>query len=473
MIQKRCLMLIAAALALIIAAPLSAQPQPQPPLAAAEPAPDEALAHAIAVQAYIQSFPMMDLYRTLWETSFDPRRGNDRTLNEFFDFDRLVTSDDDFVVTPNEDTIYSRAFVDLRREPMILVIPPMGNRQYWFPIADMRHDFDAVLSWDTLGSRGGAFALVAPGWQGVLPEGVKRIDMGTPIGWLLPRFAVNGPADVPAAHALQKQVRLAPLSEWGNANPPRPKPDPADFPRFTRDDLTDAKAYFTTLNHLLRLSPRPGNAQDEALAEWLREVGMDPATDFDWNRLSPETRRGLERGAADAHRIIAARMPSVMPIRNNWQIVRLPRSVSQEPVIAASGAMLGLLWNPLEINSYDVAFTDGAGAPLDGSNRYVLKYTTPPPVDAFWSVSMYSAATQLFVPNKLNRYSVGDRTEGAIYGKDGSIAIVIQHDEPTDPDERANWLPAPAGPFYLVSRHYSPRAPIVTGDWLPPPIERR
>jgi hypothetical protein len=442
-------------------------------VAAAEPARDEALAYAIGVQAYIQGFPMMDLYRTLWETSFDPKRGHDRTLNELFEFDRLVTSADDWVITPNEDTIYSRGFFDLRREPLILVIPPMENRQYWFPISDMRHDFGAVLAWDTLGSRGGNFALVAPGWTGVLPEGVTRIEMGTPIGWMLPRFAVNGPADVPAARAFQKRVRLVPLSQWGKTTVPRPRPDAADFPRFTRHELTDARAYFTTLNHLLRLAPRPGNAKDAALAGWLRELGMDPASSFDWDRLSPEARRGLERAARDAHRIIAERMPRVMPIENNWQIVRLPRSISEDPVIAASGAMLGLLWNPLEINSYDVAFKDGAGGQLDGRNRYVLRYTVPPPASAFWSVTMYSADTQLFVPNRLNRYSVGDRTPGTIYGQDGSIEIYLQHEEPADPRERANWLPAPAGPFYIVARHYSPKPAIVTGDWMPPPIERR
>jgi hypothetical protein len=443
------------------------------PARAAEPARDEALAYAIGVQAYVNAFPMMDLYRTLWETSFDPARGHDRTLNEFFEFDRLVTSADDWVITPNEDTIYSRAFFDLRKEPLVLVIPPMEDRQYWFPISDMRHDFDAVLSWDTLAARGGAFALVAPGWQGVLPEGVQRIQMGTPLGWLLPRFAVNGPADVPRARGFQKQVRLVPLSQWGQPSVPRPQPNAADFPRFTRAELTDAKAYFTTLNYLLRLTPRLGHPQDEAMNGWLRELNLDPASGFTWETLSPEARRGLERAVADAHKVIAARMPRIMPIKNNWQIIRLPRSVSADPMIAASGAMLGLLWNPLEINSYDVAFLDGQGAQLDGRNRYVLKYPVPPPVDAFWSVTMYSAANQLFVPNAINRYSVGDRTRGTVYGKDGSIEIIIQHTEPTDPTERANWLPAPAGPFYLVSRHYSPKAAIVTGDWAPPAVTKR
>jgi len=197
---------VTGALTLFLAGPGSAT--------AVEPAQDEALAYAVGVQTYINGFPTMDLYRTLWETSFDPKRGHDRTLNEFFVFDRLITSKDDWVVTANEDTIYLRAFIDLRKEPMILVIPPTG-RQYWIPVSDLRHDFDANLSWDTVGARGGAFALCPPGWQGVLPEGVKRIDMSTPIIWMLPRFAVDGAADLPQAVALQKQVRLIPLSQWG------------------------------------------------------------------------------------------------------------------------------------------------------------------------------------------------------------------------------------------------------------------
>ena len=440
---------------------------------AAEPAQDENLAHAAGVQTYINGFPMMDLYRTLWETSFDPERGHDRTLNEYFVFDRLITSEDDWVITPNNDTIYLRAFFDLRAEPLILVIPPMGDRQYWVPVSDMHHDFDANLSWDTIGTRGGAFALVAPGWQGVLPEGVERIDMTTPIGWTLPRISVDGDADLPAAVELQKQFKLVPLSQWGAAEVTRPQPDAKDFPRFTRHELTDAKAYFTTLNEVLRLSPRIGNASDTAMAGWLREIGMDPATRFDWEKLSPQTQRGLERAATDAHRVIAERMPRAVPIVNNWQVVRLDKRISGEPMVAAAAAMLGLLWNPAEISTYDVAFCDGSDAPLDGNQRCVLKFDPPPPVDGFWSVTMYSAENQLFVPNPIDRYSFGDRTKDTVYGEDGSLEISLQHDEPTDPKERANWLPAPAGCFYLVTRHYSPRGPILTGDWTPPPVTAR
>lgn len=443
------------------------------PAVANDSAQDEELAYSIGLQAYIGKFPMMDLYRTLWETSFDPDRGHDRTLNEFFFFDRLITSDDDWVITPNEDTIYQRAFIDLRAEPVILVIPDMGDRKFWFPIGDMHHDINANLSWDTVGSRGGAFALVPPGWHGVLPEGVIRVDVDTPLVWILGRFAVNGPDDVAAAAALQPLTDLVPLSLWGQPDTARPDVDAADFPRLTRDELTDAQAYFTTLNTLLRLTPRDGHPTDIALTGWLRELGLDAQSQFDWDSLSPESQRGLTRAATEGHRIIADRMPRVVPTANNWQIVRLDRRISDDPMVAAGAAMLGLLWNPKEISTYDLTFFDGTGEVLDGSNQYRLHFDVPPPVAAFWSLTMYSAANRLFVPNALNRYSIGDRTPGLVTNDDGSVTLYIQAEEPTDPVERANWLPAPEGLFYLVTRHYSPRPEIITGDWLPPPVERR
>ncbi len=297
--------------------------------------------------------------------------------------------------------------------------------------------------------------------------------MSTPLGWTLPRFAVTSDADAPAAAELQKQTRLVPLSQWGADAVTRPAPDPEDYPRFTRNELTDARAYFTTLNEVLRLSPRIGNPMDAAMEGWLAELNIDPATGFDWDALSPAAQRGLERAAADGHRIIADRMPRAVPIVNNWQLARLDKRKSGNPVLAAAAAMLGLLWNPAEVSTYDIAFIDGNDSPLDGRNRYVLRYNVPPPVDAFWSVTMYSAETQLFVPNAIARYSFGDRTPGVVQGEDGSIEIFLQAEEPADPKERANWLPAPEGHFYLVTRHYSPRAAILTGDWLPPAIAAR
>jgi hypothetical protein len=458
------------ALALSLAAAL-------PPLlprraGAAEMAQDEDLAYAIGVRAYIWAFPMMDLYRTLWETCFDPARGHDRTLNEFFRFERLITHEDDWVITPNNDTIYDRAFMDLRAEPMVLSIPAT-DRQYWFPCGDMRHDFNANLSWDTVGRAGGNFAFCPPRWQGVLPAGVRRVDMATPIIWTLGRYDVAGPADLPGALALQRQVRLVPLSRWGQAEVPRPAPEAARYPRFTRQGLQDARACFTAMNEVLRMIPRFDQAPDRGMEGWLAEINVAPHQRFDWDALSAPAKRGLERATRDAHRIIAERMQRAVPIVNNWQVARLDPQISADPLFAAAAAMLGLLWNPKEVSTYDVAFLDSAGAQLTGANRYVLRLDPPPPVNAFYSVTMYDARTQLLVQNPIARYSIGDRTPGVVRGANGSMTVVIQHQAPTESAERANWLPAPAGPFYLVTRHYSPRSQIFTGDWVPRAIERR
>jgi hypothetical protein len=279
--------------------------------------------------------------------------------------------------------------------------------------------------------------------------------------------------DLPAAVELQRQFRLVPLSQWGAAEVSRPQPDPADFPRLTRSDLTDAHTYFTTLNEVLRLSPRLGNAMDAAMAGWLHEIDMDPATGFDWDALSTETQAGLTRATADAHRIITARTQRSVPIVNYWQLARFDRRISGDPLFAAAASMIGLLWNPAEINTYDLGFQDGSGAQLDGRNSYVLRLDPPPPVDGFWSVTMYSAETRIFVPNAIGRYSIGDRTPDLVFGADGSLEIFMQAEEPTDPVERANWLPAPEGPFYLLLRHYSPQSAILTGDWVPPAIAAR
>jgi hypothetical protein len=411
----------------------------------------------------------MDLYRTLWETSFDPERGHDRTLNEFFVFDRLITSEDDWVITPNNDTIYLRAFLDLRAEPMILVIPPMGDRQYWVPVSDMRHDFDANLSWDTVGARGGAFALCPPGWQGLLPEGVKRIDMGTPIIWMLPRIAVDGAADLPAAVALQKQFRLVPLSQWGAAEVTRPKPDPADFPRFTRAELTDAKAYFTTLNTVLRLSPRtrpPDGRGDGGLAARDRDgpghrVRLGEALAAGATR----PRTGNSGRAPDHRRTHAARRA------HRQQLAGRPSRQADERRSHDRGGRGDArpALEPGEISTYDLSLLRRRQRAARRQQALCPATSIPPAAGRRLLVGHdVLGRNRLFVPNPIDRYSFGDRTKGTVYGKDGSFEIYLQHEEPTDPKERANWLPAPKGRFYLVTRHYSPRGPILTGDWTPP-----
>jgi hypothetical protein len=433
--------------------------------------PQEELAYALGVQAYLYGQPIMDLYRTFWENTLDPKRGHDRTLNEFNFVRKLVTAKDTWVVSPNNDTLYARGFLDLTDEPIVLHIPDMGTRKYWYPLGDMYHMLYHRISWVTVGFKGGDYALLPPGWQGVLPEGMGRFEMTTPMMWSLGRVQVDGEKDVPAVNKLQDKTFLVPLSQWkkGMTKAPRAKVDPSRYPKMTNADMPDAEKFFTVMNEMLRRNPPVGDA--EYLRGWLREIHLDPDQQFVWKDLDEATQKGLTRAAKDALAIIAAREKTFAPPVNGWIPAIMPGDQSNMPVYHAAVTKLGLLYSQKEVSTYHVGYVDGDGKPLDGSSSYTLKLAPPPPVEAFWSLTMYDAKTKLFVDNPSNRYSIGDRTAGLKTQKDSSVTITISATEPSDADAKANWLPAPKGPFYMVLREYSPGPAVLNGGWLPPKIE--
>lgn len=423
-------------------------------------------AYTIGVQAYVYGYPTMDLYRTFWENCLDPDRGHDHSFNEFNHSRKLTTPADTWVVTPNSDTLYSRAFLDLTDEPVILQIPPVPDRSYWFPIGDMYHNLNALLAWNTVGEKGGAYALCPPTFSGLLPDGVERVDVRTPFAWMVGRYTVQDEADVPAVNALQDQTHLIPLSQWGAAPSRRPT-DPSRYPTFTFEGLQDPAAYFTTLNEMLRRNPPL--ERDEGLLAFFSEIGLHPRQRFDWDALDADTQAALTRATEAGHAIVVENMRTAPTVVNTWLEAILDADLGHKPGLRAGGAMLGLLYSQKEASTYHVGNVDSTGVQLDGAHAYTLRLDPPPPVDAFWSLTIYSAATRLYVANEIDRYAIGDRTPGVRYGEDGSLDLLIQHDRP---DDTANWLPAPAEPFYLILREYSPRAPILTRDWVPPVIER-
>jgi hypothetical protein len=307
----------------------------------------------------------------------------------------------------SQDFVYDVPLVlDLTDEPIVLHIPDMGARQFWFPLGDMYHNLYQSLDWQTIGSKGGDFALTAPGWQGLLPD----------------------------------------------------------------VDMPDAEKFFTTMNEMLRRNPPVGDA--DYLLGWLREINLAPDQQFVWKDLDAATQKGLTRAVKDALVIIAEREKSFAPLVNGWVPAILPGDQSSMPVYHAATTKLGLLYSQKEVSTYHVGFVDGNSKPLNGTNTYTLKLAPPPPVAAFWSLTMYNAKTKLFVDNKSNRYSIGDRTAGIKTEKDGSLTITMSYAEPSGADTKANWLPAPKEPFYVVLREYSPGPAILNGDWLPPKIEK-
>ena len=430
----------------------------------------ENLAYSIGVQAYLYGQPIMDLYRTFYEGTLDPNRGHDITLNEFNFVRKLVTPKDTWVVSPNNDTQYNRAFLDLTDEPVVLHIPDMGNRYYWFPIGDIYHNLYEHLSWNTVGFKGGDFALCAPGWQGILPEGIKRIDVSTNMIWTLGRYTVYGEKDVPNVTAKQDETYLVALSDYGKSPVPRPQINPADYPVFTRNDMDNAEKFFTVMNEMLRRNPPL--EKDLGLLSWFKTINLHPEQKFVWKDLDAPTQRGLERAVVDALEIIQWKTTDFANKVNGWVEAILNGDMSEDPVNHAGVTKMGLLYSQKEVSTYHVGYFDSNMEQLDGNNNYELHFKELPPVDAFWSVTMYDAKTMLFIENPINRYAIGDRTPGLVTNKDGSITIYIQAEEPKDKTKRANWLPAPKKPFYMALREYAPKASIITREWLPPAVKK-
>jgi hypothetical protein len=426
----------------------------------------ENLAYTVGVQAYIYGYPTVELYRTFYQQALDPNRGHSIGVNEFNHIRKLTTPEDTWVVTPNNDTLYSRAWIDLSKEPIILHIPPIEDRFFVFPIGDFYHDTVASLGWWNVGQSGGNFALTAPGWQGVLPADVERVEVSTPMCWTVTRTLTSGESDdIAYVNALQDQYSLTPLSQWSELDPSTHVAR-SEYPVWKKDDSLN---FFVILNEMLRRNP-PQPA-DEGLVATFKEIGLHPTQQFDSGSIPDAVRRGLERAIPDAQRIMAAKGETMAEIVNGWLFLPGPKTFGTDYLFRAALETVALLHGESAMQVGYIGNIDGQGRQLDGNHDYELHFDVPPPVFGFWSLTLYDGATKLLVDNPINRYAIGDRTEGIQYGEDGSLTIYMSHQEP-DGNAALNWLPIPNGPFYVVIRAYNAEPEIFNGTWSPPPIGR-
>ena len=424
----------------------------------------ENLAYSIGVQAYIYGFATVELYRTFYQQALDPKRGHSVGVNEFNHIRKLTTPKDTWVVSPNNDTLYSRAWLDLSAEPMILHIPAIEDRFYAFPIGDFYHDTVATLGWWNVGQEGGDFALAPSDWRGVLPAGVERVDVSTPMCWLLARTLTSGETeDVAIVNSLQDQFSLTPLSKWEKTDRPSHKETQA-YPLWNENDPLN---FFVILNEMLRRNPpRP---KDEGLVATFKEIGLHPSQRFSSDSVDEAVRRGLLRAIPDAQAIIADKGRGMAEVVNGWLFLPGPKTFGTDYLFRAALESVALLHGESEMQVGYIGNVDGQGKPLDGNNNYEIRFEVPPPVFGFWSLTLYDAKSKLFVDNPIDRYAIGDRTDGITYGKDGSLTISLWHRKP-DGYASANWLPTPKGPFYVVIRAYNAEPDVFNGSWSPPPI---
>lgn len=425
------------------------------------------------VEAVVYGLPLvlMDATRKVSTNVAGPRDDGHAPVNQFGHFRKYPTAADRDVVRLNVDTLYSFAWLDLTKEPVVLSVPDTGGRYYLMPVLDAWTDVIASPGKRTTGTRAGHFAIVGPGWKGKLPEGVAELRSPTNLAMIAGRIQADGPADYEAVHAIQGGYKLEPLGAFGKPyTPPRGVVDPAidaKTPPIEQVGRMKAGAFFATLAALLKENP-PTEA-DAAMVAKLAKVGIVAGQAFDATKLDPALEGCVQAALAE---IREAGRDFGRPV-NGWRlppedVARFGADYETRAIIAAMGLGANLPQDAI----YPTAFVDADGAPLTGADRYVLHFDAgaTPPVRAFWSLTMYDERSFL-VANPLHRYNLAGWMP-LRYNRDGSLDLYLQADSPGKRWE-ANWLPTPPGAFSPTMRLYWPKEAAVDGRWAPPAILKR
>jgi hypothetical protein len=428
-------------------------------------------AKAIAKEAWAWSFAPIEGYQTLYAQAVNKDApGYVGGFNQFRHYSRLATPDDKDIVTPNNDTPYSWAWLDLRAEPIVLSLPAVPKRYYvnqWFDL--YTHNF-AYTGTRTTGREAGSYLFVGPRWKGTVPKGFKAVFRAeTEIVGTLTRTAIDGgPEDIPALQAVQAQYRLTPLSMFTGTKAPPASP-PVDWPPFDRAK-EEGLGFIPYINALLPLMPTVPSEVD--MRARFARIGVAPGRPFNAASLDPAIRKAMEEGVAEASAELKARAQTETTSRDMFGTREF---LGKDYIyMRNAGAMLGIYANSKDEALYGSQQTDSSGKVLDGSRKWVLRFAPGqlPPVNEFWSITMYSLPDRFLVANPINRYSIGDRTPGLKKGADGSLEIYLQAENPGK-DKESNWLPTPKGPFFFAARFYGPKDNALRGEWsLPPLIER-
>ena len=430
---------------------------------------------ALAAEAFLYGFPLIfNLQEVDRFTSAGLASVPASPFNTFGHATKLAGPADRFV-SINNDTIYSLACVDTSGGPVRLDVPDSGGRYYVMQFVDAWTNNFAYVGHRATGTGAGSFLLVPPDWDGEAPGDATVIRFPTAVAAIVGRWAVAGEDDLPAVRALQHSLALTP----DGAAAGLPEPDPA---------VGEELRFFEQLRVWMRAYP-PAE-RDRAYQQRFEPLGL-LAADSPYVDPDPELAAALRDGqAAGREQLEAALTQSGGSRQNGWNLTyhvfdynldffevgaldddRWKLADGPARYVERAAAARGGLWgNHAYEAAYAMVYVDGDGEPLDGSKHYELRFASPPPCEAFWSVTMYDTPGFFLVDNPIDRYSIGDRTPGLDYAEDGSLTIVIQRDEPA---ETANWLPAPAGAFRPILRMYEPAEAVFDGAYELPPITRR
>jgi len=470
--RKLMLRQLVLSLALFAGAALPAQAQQSAAdFAAIQNSAAEEEAYAIGLEAFVYGYPFVEMARRLHgETQrVAPDQIIAAPINNFFFFDRLARPGDGaYLKAPNNDTIYATAMLDLTKEPMLLRVPDIGDRVYVALIVSASGVIPARLSTAATGPGGVDYVFHAPGQADVVPADTRALPMPGNQVWILMRLATDGSKkDEAEAVALMRQFQLAPLSQRGSlTGAPATSLPASSLPLVEPLSPFTSLQFFEVLAKMLASNPVPDHDRG-LLARWAR-IGLEPGR-FDADKLASPVRRGLERAIVQGNKQVAAAQFGIAITRNGWNYSLVIGKAGADWALNAAIAMGGY-GNLPEDSVYYQRNMDSAGNQLTGTKAYTMTFPKGqlPPVEAFWSITAYGMASLDFIENPIKRYSIGDRTSGLKFNKDGSLTLYLSGKPPADKTLRANWLPTGDKPYYLVMRTYFPSTDIIEGRYAPP-----
>lgn len=427
----------------------------------------------IAKEAYIYAYPMMQHYKVMYRSAIIGREGAPpKKFNRFSHRRKLLGPNFKLIVGPNNDTIYSSVWLDLRAEPLVISVPAVpDDRYYSLQLIDLYVNNFSYIGQRTTGSKAGDYVIVGPDHDiGDLNKTHNVIRSESSFVFIIGRVLIDGEEDLPNVIAIQDKFQVRPLSEFLDKGPSK-KLSAVAFPAYD-EELAQSDRFIDYLNFFLRFSEV--HQSDKAMIKRFQLIGIGAQSGKSVNDLSPEYRRAIAAGVKAAHAEIAAMTGTFGKLINGWNQSGAgfgSRETRAGNLLArAAAAMTALYGNSRAENNSFIAFSDFNDMKLDGSKeRYTIRFLPEemPPVEAFWSVTMYRLPTMQLVENPIDRYSIGDRTKGLVFEKDGSLIFYLQH-EPPVAEKTSNWLPAPNGPFAIALRLYRPSKAILNGEWKPP-----
>jgi hypothetical protein len=445
------------------------------PRASAQPTPAEV--RTIAKEAYIYGVPLVDNYRITYAyfvNRDDPEYK--APWNQIHNMPRVFTSEDKAIQAPNSDTPYSMLGMDLRAEPIVLTVPVVEKGRYFSVqlIDAYTFNFDYIGSRAT-GNDGGSFLIAGPNWKGDVPPGIKKVIRSeTELGIAAYRTQLFNPGDLDNVKKVQAGYKVQPLSAFLGQPAPPAAPAINWLKPLTPTAQKTSLEFFNILNFALQFCP-PNPSEKELLARFA-SIGIQPGKPFDPATLSPEMKKAFEDGIADAWQANAdlKKKMDAGEVKSG-DVFGTREYLKNNYLYRMLAAVMGIYGNSKQEAMYPVLTVDSDGQALDGTqNRYTLRLAPDqmPPVNAFWSVTLYELPANLLSANPINRYLINSpMLPNLKRDADGGLTIYVRHDSP-GADKESNWLPAPSGPFSMYMRLYWPKEEALNGTWKPPAAQR-